>query len=79
MTVYLGDASGDFHQTFLAKIGAGNASVALGDVNGDGRLDVVVSTDAPYQGTGNMQVYLNNGSGTFVQHGGGTLLRSSGE
>ena len=43
-------------------------------MNGDGRLDAVVSTDAPYQGTGNMQVYLNNGSGTFVQHGGGRFL-----
>ena len=39
-------------------------SVATGDMNGDGKLDIVVST-LGYDSTANVYVLLNNGNGTF--------------
>jgi hypothetical protein len=74
VTVYLGDASGDFHQTWSANIGGSDASLVLGDVNGDGHLDVITNTYAQFQGTGYVQVFLGSGNGTFQQHGGSSFL-----
>ncbi len=70
LAVYLGDGTGDFHQTWSANIGAGDAELALGDVNGDGHLDVIATTDATYLGTGYVQVFFGDGRGSFQQHGG---------
>ncbi len=70
VTVYLGDGTGDFRQTWSANIGADIAELFLGDVNGDGHLDVITCTDIPYQGTGYVQVFLGDGKGSFQQKGG---------
>jgi Big-like domain-containing protein/VCBS repeat protein len=40
-------------------------SVILGDVNGDGKLDAVVTNTANQQSTGSIGVLLGNGDGTF--------------
>jgi FG-GAP-like repeat/FG-GAP repeat len=74
MRVYLGDGSGDFHLVYSANIGAGVASAGIGDVNGDGRPDVITNTSQTFQGTGNMQVFLNKGSATFQEHNAGISL-----
>jgi hypothetical protein len=74
VTVYLGDASGDFHRAFSANIGAGSSSVGLGDVNGDGRLDIITNTSQTFQGTGNLQVFLNTGGAAFQEHNAGNRL-----
>ena len=48
-------------QTFAAGTGRNPYSVTLGDVNGDGRLDIVTANDA----NNNASVLLGNGNGTF--------------
>ena len=64
--VYLNDGTGQLTPHPVAPtFGAGNSTaVALGDVDGDGDLDVVVAND-----TGQAQdVYLNDGTGQFTPH-----------
>ena len=62
------------HLTYSANVGAGTASLGLGDVNGDGRLDIVTDTSQTYQGTGNVQTFINKGNATFQVHAGGQAI-----
>lgn len=42
-------------------------SVAIGDFNGDGNLDIAVASDDPGT-TNNVAIFLNQGNGTFTLH-----------
>jgi len=60
--VFLGDGDGTFQPATTYDSGGGNAeSVAVADVNGDGKLDLVVANE----GSSTVGVLLGNGDGTF--------------
>lgn len=73
VSILLGDGDGTFHPAVNYSLGSGSpepAAVAVGDFNGDGKPDLVVS-DA---GNGNFSILLGNGNGTFqspVSYSGG--------
>jgi Bacterial Ig-like domain (group 3)/FG-GAP-like repeat len=63
VAVLLGNGDGTFSMPVRFESGSGPSSVALGDLNDDGKIDVVVSN-----GSGQMQgmsVLLGNGDGTL--------------
>jgi len=63
--VLLGNGDGTFQAPTTAFLGGG--TLATADLNGDGKLDLVVAP-SPFQiygGTSFIQIYLGNGSGTF--------------
>ena len=64
--LYLNDGSGDFPATGtdISSDGDGTYSLALGDVDGDGYLDLVVGNVGETN-----KLYLNNGSGGFASTG----------
>jgi hypothetical protein len=62
--VYLNDGLGDFSDSGQSLGSDDSRDVALGDVDGDGTLDMVVAN----QNQGN-RVYLNDGSGDFSDSG----------
>ena len=68
VTILLGDGSGGFTQPADSPISAGNApfSVAVGDFNLDGKLDLAVADDA----SNNVTILLGNGLGGFAQSAG---------
>jgi hypothetical protein len=69
VSVLLGNGDGTFQAAINMPVGSGPISVpvalAIGDVNGDGKPDIVV---ANYTGgyTGTVDVLLGNGDGTFA-------------
>ena len=65
VTILLGNGSGGFSQAAGSPVavGAAPASVVVGDVNGDGKLDVAVAN----YGSTTVTVLLGNGSGGFIQ------------
>jgi hypothetical protein len=68
VAVFLGKGDGSFQPaaTYLSG-GLGSDFVAVGDVNGDGRLDLLVANhDSPdFYSNGTVGVLLGNGNGTF--------------
>jgi hypothetical protein len=66
LRVALGKGDGTFaagkDPSFQSTLGLDGASVALGDVNGDGKLDIAVTVGY----SGDVAVLLGNGDGTFA-------------
>jgi hypothetical protein len=76
VSVLLGDGHGNFQTAVNYPVGAGAASVALGDFNGDGKLDIVTANagsagpvlgEVPSGATPGhtVSVLLNDGHGHF--------------
>ena len=67
VSIRLNDGAGNFSNAPDLGTNNGPNALALGDVNGDGDLDLVVSarTDAAGLPNGTVRVWLGDGSGTF--------------
>jgi len=67
LAILLGNGDGTFGAPHLFIPGSGNPiSIALADVNGDGRLDAVIAEDPPLViGSGGVFVLLGDGQGGF--------------
>ena len=64
--VLLGNGDGTFQSASLTSTNAISNSASLADVNGDGKLDVLVAnTSGLNGGPGSMGLFLGNGNGTF--------------
>ena len=66
VSVLIGNGDGTFHAASTPTIGVAGAAfgVALGDVDGDGKLDMVVADF----GSSSVTLFLGNGSGGFTAH-----------
>jgi hypothetical protein len=62
VSILLGNGDGTFRPHFAFQTGATGFSIAAGDFNGDGKLDLAIGND---QGSGSLPVLLGNGDGTF--------------
>jgi FG-GAP-like repeat/Abnormal spindle-like microcephaly-assoc'd, ASPM-SPD-2-Hydin len=70
VAILFGDGSGKFpseHDYALPQQGNAPSQIATGDVNGDGKLDLVVLVGGPVSGASGwaLDVLLGNGDGTF--------------
>jgi uncharacterized repeat protein (TIGR03803 family) len=61
VSVLRGNGDGTFQPRVDYPVGSAPRSVAIGDVNGDGRSDLVIAN----QGSDSVSVLLGNGDGTF--------------
>jgi hypothetical protein len=64
ISILLGNGDGSFQSADNVVAGKNPFFVAVGDFNGDNRLDLVVANN----GSGNVSVLLGNGDGTFRTH-----------
>ena len=67
--VWFNDGSGHFSDSGQTLGGQSSQGVAVGDLNGDGSVDLFFANTSDGHGAGSGQVYLNDGSGHFSDSG----------
>ena len=65
VSVLLGDGSGGFGPRQVLAAGASTRTVALGDVDGDGDLDLVTAGYTGFDNAGTIHLLRNDGAGNF--------------
>ena len=69
VSILLGNGDGSFQAHRDFNTGVGPTGIAVGDFNGDGKLDLVTANFGIDQGFSNtVSVLLGNGDGTFQRH-----------
>jgi hypothetical protein len=71
ISVLLGNGDGTFQPAVSYPVGGSPQGIALGDVNGDGQVDIVSADECgedPACRAGAVSVLLGNGDGTFQPH-----------
>src|SRR6202035_4411226 len=65
--VFLANTDGTFQKPVKYPIGVNPRSIAVGDVNGDGKLDIIVANngDQKISEFGTIGILFGNGDGTF--------------
>jgi VCBS repeat protein/centrosomal CEP192-like protein len=75
-SILLGNGDGTFQATVNYNAGTNPSSVAVGDFNGDGKLDLALANADIFNfGVGGISILLGNGDGTFktaVDYGAGS-------
>jgi hypothetical protein len=64
VSVLLGNGDGTFQSAHNFVAGKNPLSIAVGDFNGDGRMDLVIANS----GSGTVSILFGNGDGTFQMH-----------
>ena len=65
ISVLLGNESGGFAPASTTSPVTSPQSVAVGDVNGDSRLDLAIVSSAPTMGLGSVSMLFGDGAGVF--------------
>lgn len=65
LSVLIGNGDGSFQPQVMYKVGIAPSQAAVGDFNGDGKLDVAVANEGGPSRHGFLEVLLGNGNGTF--------------
>jgi hypothetical protein len=63
--VMLGNGDGTFQPVQMTYLSQGTSYLAIGDINGDGKPDLVIASCCESNGNGIVAVLLGNGDGTF--------------